>query len=153
MEDEISTHMNKHHQIIDRLFERLKSEVGGDEDKTVKLFHEFKWKLEKHIFLEEKAVFSFCQKCYIGEEDLSEMAADMVQSHDEILQELNDLENKLVVEDSFDLSELERMLNEHEENEDNKLYPVLDKRLDSLYKKIVIGKIKGFPITNKDSTK
>ena len=140
--------MKNHHKIIDALFERFENEVGGEPEEVVKVFERFKWELQKHIFLEEKAIFSFCQKCYIGEDKVTDIAADMVKAHDEILEKLNDLENELILENNFEISELKDLLLEHEEEEENNLYPVLDERLDSLYKKIVIKKIKEFPIDN-----
>ena len=140
--------MKNHHKIIDALFERFENEVGGEPEEVVEVFERFKWELQKHIFLEEKAIFSFCQKCYVGENKVTDIAADMVKSHDEILEKLNDLENKLILENDFEISELKDLLLEHEEEEENDLYPVLDERLDSLHKKIVIKKIKEFPIDN-----
>ncbi|MEF8846846.1 MAG: hemerythrin domain-containing protein [Candidatus Paceibacterota bacterium] len=144
--EKISKHMEDHHKIIDALFEGFENEVGGEREKVVEVFERFKWELQKHIFLEEKAIFSFCQKCYIGEDKVTDIAADMVKTHDEILEKLNDLENELILEDDFDVSELKDLLLKHEKEEDSKLYPVLDERLDSLHKKIVIKKVKEFPI-------
>ena len=138
--------MEKHHKVIDDLFEQFENNMGGDSEELAEIFNRFKWELEKHIFLEEKAIFSFCQKCYVGENKVTDMAGDMVETHDLILENLNDLENKLAVGDDFDTSELKKLLNEHEQDEDKNLYPVLDERLDSLHKKIVIKKIKEFPI-------
>jgi len=144
--EKISKHMKSHHKIIDALFERFEGNVNAESEKAVEDFENFKWELQKHIFLEEKAIFSFCQECYIGEDKVTGIAADMAKMHDEILEKLNDLENQLILEKNFNISELKELLLEHEEEEDNKLYPILDERLDSLYKKIVIKKIEEFPI-------
>src|SRR6056297_2112151 len=111
--EKISKHMKNHHKIIDALFERFENEVGGEPEEVVKVFERFKWELQKHIFLEEKAIFSFCQKCYIGEDKVTDIAADMVKAHDEILEKLNDLENELILENNFEISELKDLLLEH----------------------------------------
>lgn len=106
-----------------------------DKEKARELFENFKWTLEKHFFVEEKAIFDLYQKIK-GKE--VEDTFELMKEHGEMVNLLKDFEYENV--GKFD--ELKSLLQKHQKFEDENFYPHLDKELDDYKKKELIEKIK-----------
>lgn len=127
--------LKEHDNIRDHLLELLNAVENGTA--TDKIFHNFKWNLEKHLFLEEKAIFYIYQK--INGQEVSEVF-DVMQEHIEInnlLKEISESYNN-----NETLKELALLLDKHSKYEDETLYPYLDEYLNENQKKEVISRIK-----------
>ena len=88
--------MVKDHCKIEQLIEELVANAEKDYPVIMKSFEKFEWNLEKHIFVEEKAIFK-----YYNPEDVIEgykMLPQVTKQHNVILNELHlmrrDMRNK-----------------------------------------------------------
>lgn len=125
--------LKEHGKLLSYLVEILKE---SDEDKKRELFENFKWTLQKHFFVEEKAIFNFYEK--IKGEEVSELF-DLMGEHGDLLNLLK------LVEENFDedkIEELKQFLIKHHTFEDDVFYPKLDSDLNENQKKELIEKIK-----------
>ena len=100
------------------------------------VFENFKWTLQKHFFVEEKAIFNFYEK--IKGEEVHELF-DLMGDHGDLLNLMK------LVEENFDedkIEELKQLLIKHQNFEDDVFYPKLDGDLNENQKKELIEKIK-----------
>jgi hemerythrin-like domain-containing protein len=123
--------------LLDELEEKSKNE---DFDELIDVFYEFEWTLEKHVFTEEKAVFT----CY-NPSDVSEgykMLPKLTEHHNFILNKLNiwrdNIRKRKPLNDVYSLKEY---LKNHREFEEEEFYPRLDKELSEKEKNRIISKI------------
>ena len=139
----ISSSMKKNHEKIERLLEEFKKSIGKDMVVIKSKFKKFKWELEKHTFIEEKAIFTFYNPEKDEEGEYSNMA-DIEDEHDEILETMSKIEKDLEEGrvNRFMVSEMQELLKKHQEFEDEFLYPKLDKKLNASQKKIISEKVK-----------
>ena len=115
--------MYKDHENVENLFKEFQ------EKKSKESLERFKWTLEKHFFIEEKAIFTV-----VDVEDFNELI-NIKKEHDEILLMLSDLD------ENSDISEFEKMLVTHKNYEDEVLYPKFDKELSNDIKCQIIERI------------
>jgi hypothetical protein len=134
----ISEIMMKHHYKIDKILKFFTSELKEDKTVNVKAFNRFRWELEKHFFLEEKAIFqmnySFCQ-------DTSQMCAQLKSEHDQIIEQLDEIDTIIKLNKSLDFSRLKDMIIEHKKFENKEFYPRLDEELSEDRKEMIIERI------------
>lgn len=127
MSNSIQTLMLKEHGKINSLlidFERNPSE---------KTFNDFKWQLEKHLFVEEKVIFEIYEKSTDTEiEDLNKLLIE----HKDILWLIKGIEDEK--EHKSRISILKKILPQHARFEDEIFYPRLDEELDEEKKKLII---------------
>jgi hypothetical protein len=79
--------MIKDHRKLEQLINDLEEKNKGDFDEMRKAFHKLEWELEKHIFIEEKAIFTD-----YSPEDVTEgykMLPELTNQHNFIVNKLN----------------------------------------------------------------
>ena len=144
--EEISDLMRKNHYRIEQLLKEFKTIYEKNPKLIFSSFDKFKWELEKHLFIEEKAIFIFYSPK--DSEDFDTIP-NLVQEHRKMLELLNKIENNLK-DKNVDISELLKLLIKHRNFEDGTLYPKLDRELEDSKKKIIIERLtENFPIGGK----
>jgi hemerythrin superfamily protein len=129
-----------HHRIED-LIEDVEKSLDDDFNVTEKTFDTFEWQLQKHIFAEEKAIFTF----YEPEDVISgyKMLPVLTKQHNDILNRLEkmkrDVQNGKIPEK---VSEFKKVLMKHRSFEEVEVYPKLQETLTEKQKDQIIKKIK-----------
>jgi iron-sulfur cluster repair protein YtfE (RIC family) len=95
--------------------------------------------LEKHMFIEEKAIFTQEKQDDIIE--LSNIIARLFKEHDEIQNLLKNMKKAIKKGREFDFKGFKETLLNHKNYEDETVYPKLDKELDETSKEEIIGRI------------
>ncbi len=130
-EDNIITRlMVEHHGKLSNMLE--------EQDGSYEKFDRFKWELEKHLFMEEKAIF-----IYWDPDDPKDKAVvpDLIDEHSKILKLMKELERETKRDQNIDIGELKALLLKHRDFEDAEFYPRLDRELDQGQKKIIKDRI------------
>lgn len=127
--------MLKEHGRINEFLEEFSNCHKDDLNKFREIFNRFKWNLEKHFFLEEKAIFNILE--ITDGAEVSDVF-DLMQEHGEILEETKKVEKTLSKNCCPNMTELIEKLNKHAEFEDNFFYPKLDDILSSQQKEEII---------------
>jgi hypothetical protein len=134
----ISEIMMKHHYMIDKILKSFTSELKDDKAVNANIFNRFRWELEKHFFLEEKAIFqmkySFCK-------DTQQMCARLKLEHDQMIEQLDEIDTVIKLNKSLDFSQLKEMIIEHKKFENQEFYPRLDRELSDDRKELIIERI------------
>jgi len=126
----------------DRLMEYLKDvekNLGRDFGFLSNSFNVFQWNLEKHFFVEERAIFTFYNPDLVDEG--YEVFLDLSKQHTEILKKIESLRKKLQRREPFDLNEIKNLLIKHKTFEEENVYPVLDQEIDDGEKRFIIERI------------
>ncbi|MFA4952756.1 MAG: hemerythrin domain-containing protein [Candidatus Pacearchaeota archaeon] len=137
--EKISEAMLIEHQRLYNLLERLEKNLDGNDKNWKELFNEFKWNLEKHFFVEEKAIFDLCNS------DCGERIPeifDLMKEHGEIIYLMNEIDDELDDNLKKNLLEIKRMLIKHSNSEDESFYPLLDEELSEERKLEILSRIK-----------
>jgi iron-sulfur cluster repair protein YtfE (RIC family) len=126
-----------------RLFEYLKdveNNLGNEFGILSNSFNTFQWNLEKHFFVEERAIFT----TYNPDEPDKKynFFSDLMDQHEEILEKINSLRKKLQKREPFDLNDLKKLLITHRTYEEKNIYPIIDQELDEGEKLFIIDRIK-----------
>jgi len=132
--------MIQDHIKIDKLITKLDEKNNADFEQMKEAFEKFEWQLEKHIFTEEKVIFTSYEP-----DDVSEgykMLPDLTKQHNYIVNTLNnwrkDIRSKNMLTDVYSLKEF---LKKHREFEEEKVYPKLEEHLSDEDKIHIIAKI------------
>jgi len=139
-ENDILPRMIKDHCKIEFLIDKLEENAKGDPSTIIKAFNKLEWELEKHIFVEEKAIFTS-----YNPEDVTEgykMLPELTKQHNEILNRLSimrkDVRSRGIVKDVYSFKEF---MIKHKTFEEREVYPKLDETLDETQKKHIIERI------------
>ena len=92
LEKTINSLMDSEHERIDSLLKKFEEILQNDLEDAKKIFKHFKWVLEKHFFMEEKAIFKISQE--IMNEEISEIFK-LMQEHGSILEVIRSIERDL----------------------------------------------------------
>ena len=115
----------------------------GDMEKAETSYNQFKWNLEKHFFVEEKAIFSMFRDIF--GDSVSDIF-DLLSQHSEIMILLGDVEKDMSQENLNKLrdtvSKLKNKLTEHADFEDMVFYPKLDNDLPDIQKREILARAK-----------
>jgi len=132
--------MIKDHCKIEELIDDLEQKSKQDFSSMVKAFNKFEWELEKHIFTEEKAIFTDYKP-----DDVSKgykMLPELTDHHNYIINTLktwrDDIKNHRTLKDIYSFKEF---LIKHKNFEEEKVYPKLDETLKEDQKRKIISKI------------
>jgi hemerythrin-like domain-containing protein len=132
--------MIKDHCKIEELINDLEEKNKKDFDSMSKSFNRFEWKLEKHIFIEEKAIFTSYKPDNVIEG--FKMLPELTNQHNFILNTINnwrdDLRKKRSISNIYSFKEF---LIKHKTYEEKEVYPKLDQSLSEHEKKHIIAKI------------
>ena len=148
LEKTITDLMVEEHFLLERLLAKLEEALREGYETSVDLLGEFKREFNRHISVEENAVFKFFNP--EEESDYYEVVPKLVKEHNTILEMLNDTENRLatggIKEISEGYSNFKKLLMSHREFEEKRFYPEMDKNLSATQKKEIREKIhSGFP--------
>ena len=130
---DILTLMVKDHFKIEKLLDGLEKNAEKDHSIMMKSFNKFEWELEKHIFVEEKAIFT----SYNPENVIMgyKMLPELTKQHNVILNKLDnmrrDARSRRKITDIYGFKEF---LIKHKNFEEQSLYPKLDQELDEVEK-------------------
>jgi len=132
--------MIKDHCKIEELINDLEEKSKEDFESMNKAFNKFEWELEKHIFTEEKAIFTS-----YNPEDVAEgykMLPELTKQHNYIINTLNnwrdDIRKKRMIADVYSFKEF---IIRHKNFEEEKVYPKLDESLPEEEKRRIVAKI------------
>jgi hemerythrin superfamily protein len=132
--------MVKDHCKIEKLLDELEANAEKDHPTTMKSFNKFEWELEKHIFVEEKAIFTT-----YSPEDVIEgykMLPELTKQHNVILNKIDlmrrDVRNKRRITDIYGFKDF---LIKHKNFEEKDVYPKLDQALDDVQKQLIVERI------------
>ena len=132
--------MVKDHCKIENLINDLEEKTKKDFDSMVKSFNKFEWELEKHIFTEEKAIFTSYKP-----EDVIEgykMLPELTKQHNFILNTLNNWRKDIRKKNNLtDVYSFKEFLMKHKNYEEKDVYPKLDQALSNEEKRYIIEKI------------
>ena len=126
-----------------RLIEYLKDveiNLGRDFGFLSNSFNVFQWNLEKHFFVEERAIFTSYNPDRVDEG--YKVFLDLSEQHTEILKKIESLRKKLQRRKPFDLNEIKNLLIKHKTFEEKNVYPVLDQEINEGEKRFIIERIK-----------
>ena len=132
--------MASDHCKIENLLNDLEEKNNKDFDSMYQAFNKFEWELEKHIFTEEKAIFTS-----YNPENITEgykMLPELTKQHNFILNKLNnwrkDIRNNRMISDLYSFKVY---LIRHKNFEEDKVYPMLDQSLPEDEKRHIVAKI------------
>jgi hemerythrin superfamily protein len=126
--ESITSLMVKHHYKIVEMLNTF------EKKKDVTSFNNFKWELEKHIFIEERAIFSISE----NKTDAPTIIPDLLMEHKNML--------SLMTDERMNIKEFKRLLTKHRNFEEAVFYPRLDKELDEQTKELIFKRIRDFKI-------
>lgn len=139
MEEKIIVLMNDEHKRIANTLKEFEEILEKDLEKSKEIFSKFKWELEKHFFVEEKAIFIITDK--IAGKEVSDIF-DLMNEHGEIIQITKELEEDLEENIKPNTEKLKNLLMKHCKTEDEVFYPKLDQVLSSEQKQEISERIK-----------
>ena len=132
--------MIKDHKKIENLINKLDDETKNDFESMKQAFVNFEWDLEKHIFIEEKAIFT----SYTPDDVVEgyKMLPELTKQHNYIVNRLNnwreDIRKRRMLTDIYSFKDF---LTRHRNFEEEKVYPNLDQSLSEKDKKHIINRI------------
>lgn len=136
----LSLMKNDHHE-IESLIDSLSESLDGSYDKMQKHFERFEWKLEKHLFVEEKAIFTFYEP-----DDVTmgyQMLPIVTKQHNHLFNELSKMRKEVRNgKEPSGLTELKTFLMKHRNFEERDLYPKLEEALKPAQKQKIVDRIK-----------
>lgn len=132
--------MVKDHCKIEELINNLEQNIEKDAPKVAESFDRFEWNLEKHIFIEEKAIFTS-----YNPEDIIEgykMLPELTKQHNILLNKLDlmrkDVRKKRGISD---ITSFKEFLLNHKNFEEKNVYPKLNESLDEKQKRLIIKRV------------
>ena len=132
--------MKQDHQIIESLIDSFINSIDGPNTDMRYHFEQLEWKLEKHLFIEEKAIFTFYEP-----EDVSQgfkMLPTLITQHNYILNELKNMRKEVNSGQApQNIDELKSFLITHRNYEEKDVYPKLEEVLTTEQKKKIIDRI------------
>lgn len=138
MEPSISSLMFDDHQKILGRLQELETGISNKAPDIPHLFDQFKWRLEMHMFIEERAIFTNTEFSIKS----SEMVKRVTGEHKVLLEMLQSLERRLMSGyTDLVIDDLKGGLDEHKTFEETELYPRLDEELDPQAKRFIIERL------------
>jgi len=132
--------MTADHKKILKLLNDVEKSINIELVSLMKVFDTFEWELEKHIFTEEKAIFSSYNPKNILEG--YKMVPELIQQHNEILNKIRIMRKDLMWKKPVQFHEFKEFIVAHKNFEEASLYPKLDQELTVAQKDEIIKKIR-----------
>jgi hypothetical protein len=132
--------MVRDHGKIVKMLHDVEKSIGMELVSTMKVFDTFEWELEKHIFVEEKAIFTSYNPKNIA--NGYRMMPQLIQQHNELLNKLQVMRKDLTWQRPVKFEEFRELLLTHKTFEEVSLYPKLDQELTVPQKEEIIKKIR-----------
>ena len=137
--------MGEDHNKLDNIFKEFKNTKNTDKNRARNLFHEFKIGLQKHIVWEEEILFPLFEN-KTGMYDTGPTAV-MRMEHRKIKDFLEKIHRSL--DEDIQINNLEEglieVLAEHNNKEENILYPWIDNSASEAEKEETFTKMKNLP--------
>ena len=95
--------------------------------------------MEKHFFVEERAIFTAYNPEYIDEG--YDVFLDLSKQHTNILEKVQILRKEVEIKGDVDTSKLKELLIKHKNLEEKKIYPKLDQEIGEGEKRFIIERI------------
>lgn len=131
------------HALIDVLLLVFKDSLDKEPEVIEKALNEFSWELEKHLFVEEVAIFRFCNS---PDSTICKIVQNLIGEHDTMVEMLNEIRNDLAMNKEIDISKFSELLKNHQKIEEKSLYPKIDEELSKEQKDIIISRINEIPL-------
>jgi iron-sulfur cluster repair protein YtfE (RIC family) len=131
--------MVKDHARLITLLQKVEQSLDQDIVTLMKTFDTFEWELEKHIFTEEKAIFTSYDPVDVSKGYA--MVPELIKEHNEITNKLRVMRKELIKQHPCDFDEFKKLLMNHKTFEENTVYPKLDQELDETQKKTIVDRI------------
>jgi iron-sulfur cluster repair protein YtfE (RIC family) len=128
------------HAKILKLLTDVERSLGKDVTEVLKSFNTFEWELEKHMFTEEKAIFTSYTPTNIFEG--YKIVPDLMKQHDELSKYLAAMRKAVMWQQPTPFKDLKDLLISHKMFEEVSLYPKLDEELDEKQKNEIISRIR-----------
>lgn len=128
------------HSKILKLLHDVEKSSGMELVSVMKVFDTFEWELEKHIFIEEKAIFTSYSPTNIIEG--YKMVPELIQQHNDILNRVRVMRKNLLWNRPVQYDEFKERIVAHKTFEEVSLYPKLDQELTDQQKQQIITKIR-----------
>jgi len=144
--ENISEIMARDHDVMIDLLNEFSECMDHESHIQKKAFEKFLWEIEKHIFTEEKVVFTLYTP-----EDFKEgykMVPQLMKEHDIINKKLNEMRKNIYAGKPCDSQGFKDLLVKHKDFEERSLYPLLDEALDEKAKEMIINRINEIKITD-----
>jgi iron-sulfur cluster repair protein YtfE (RIC family) len=132
--------MVKDHGKIVKMLHDVEKSIGMELISTMKVFDNFEWELEKHMFVEEKAIFTSYNPKNIASG--YRMMPTLVQQHNDLLNKLQVMRKDLTWQRPAKFEEFRELLLTHKTFEEASFYPKLDQELSVQQKEEIIKKIR-----------
>ena len=131
--------MVRDHNRLTEYLKDVENNLGRNFGFLSNSFNTFQWNLEKHFFVEERAIFT----SYNPDEPDKEYNyfSDLMDQHTEILDKIESFRKKLEKREPFDLNELKKLLVKHKIFEEKSIYPVIDQEISEGEKRFIIERI------------
>ncbi len=138
MVDSIQKLMLGEHNALGVLLDKFEKNLEKDIEEAKKAFNRLKWILERHFFIEEKAIFIF-----LHNEKGDEVANifQLMQEHGTLLEFMNEIDERLEDNGIPDISKFKGLLLAHRTFENDVFYPRLDEELGIEQKAEILEKI------------
>ena len=147
----ISLVMARDHDKIKKLLNDFDKCTTLDKETLKKAFEIFKWELEKHLFTEEKVIFTLYKP-----EDYEEgykMVPQLIRDHDNIYKQLKIIDKSINLEKQCNFQELKEIITKHKNFEDEHVYPIFDQELDKTTKEMMIKRIQEIELSDNSLNK
>ncbi|VVB82019.1 Hemerythrin HHE cation binding domain protein [uncultured archaeon] len=134
----ITSAMLKQHRIVNGFlndFEKVSEEEVSDMRTKFDLF---RWNLEKHVFIEERNIFTVADKKNKVE---MKQLQNLLKDHKDIIEIIDGMVKDILDGVKPNVSVLREILFAHEQREVESFYPLLDNRLSAADKKNILEKI------------
>ncbi len=126
------------HARIEEMLDEVNLATYEDNQKISEALNKFKWNLEKHFVMEEKAIFQMLNA--ISGMDVND-TFKLMSEHGQILSLLKKIEEDIKSKDYSQIQVLMSQLEEHSDFENQTFYPNLDKKLSDDRKKEIVERV------------
>ena len=139
--------MVKDHEKIIDLLDGFEKCLSQDRTTLQEIFDAFFWELEKHLFTEEKVIFTM----YEPEEQVEfhSIIPELINEHDLIYNKLKELKKSIKSHKECGYQDFHDIFLKHKNFEEESFYPKLDETLDEKTKKFIINRIKEIKLDNR----
>jgi hemerythrin superfamily protein len=131
--------MVKDHKRLLKSLNDIENNIKDDYENLLESFNKFEWSIEKHFFVEERAIFSYYNPNKI--EESHHLFKDITKQHTQILEHIESLRNRLRMSKTIDVSDVKKMLIKHKNLEEKNVYPLLDSEIGEGEKRFMIERI------------
>jgi hemerythrin-like domain-containing protein len=139
--DKVSIYMIKDHLRLLSLLHSFEMNINQVNKERLESFWNFKWYIEKHIFVEERALFSSIRYDSKENEEYT-LFYEITEQHKEIINEIENLYHNLQNNLGVSIIKLRDLLNEHLKFEENIAYPKLDEIINDSEKTRLLNQMK-----------